>query len=367
MYSENAAIESCPKSCAPYCAPSTDGVGRRRCRAELRERPRVTSFLGLVAWASLLSLFAVGFASQAYAGDAYSSTIAIRISESPECKTTNFHFQPLSDLYVDSGRTFVFEGKPGTTCWNRLDNDGAATPSSFAGAEGSWYLLSGADCPAESQNVMKEWPMTSGDAVRDVSCVTQPLLVTCSTSNHPFRPSSRTYVDSGRPVVIDGKEGTTCWNRLDNDASATPSSLAGWGDEWLLFAGADCPPHNEAVMFYATKRSEDPIQDLDCVEVPSVPAPDLKLTCEGTSMHFDSKGTYVDSGLQFSPGGDAGGTTCWNRLVGDAGAQPTSFAGYGNEWLIFSGGDCPASSSAVIYSWPKGSDDPVADVPCVDH
>ncbi|MEM9596809.1 MAG: hypothetical protein AAGD06_21245 [Acidobacteriota bacterium] len=318
--------------------------------------------------AGLLPLLVMGSAPQARAADGYPSEIAVQVSESPECKTTNIPFQPLSDLYVDSGRTFVLNGKTGTTCWNRLDNDGSATPSSFAGADGRWFLLSGADCPAEDQQVMREWPMTSGNPIQDVSCVTQPpLLVTCTTSNHPFSPGTRTYVDSGRPVIIDGKEGTTCWNRLDNDTSATPSSFAGWGDEWLLFAGADCPPHNDAVVFSEAKRSDDPTRDLGCVELPPVPAPDLKLTCEGSSMHYDSKGTYVDSGLRFSPGGDAGGTTCWNRLAGDAGAKATSFAGYGNEWLIFSGADCPANSSAVIYSWPKASDDPVADVPCVDH
>ncbi len=303
--------------------------------------------------------------SSVLAQDAGNYPAAIHIHTEGACKTSNFPYKPASEVYVDSGKTFVLEGQSGSSCWNRLDNATSESPTSFAGASGKWYRFFGADCPAETGAVMSEWPMATGDPIRDVTCVSRPpLVVTCKTSNFRYLPASSVFVDSGRPFVFGEETGTTCWNRIDNAASATPSSFAGLGREWLIFSGADCPPSTGAVMFSAPKTSDDPIHDIGCVELGPGPAAALHLACEGPSMGFDSKGTYVDSGKRFSADGEMG-TTCWNRARPEEATRAASFAGFGGEWMIFVGADCPPDSTSVAFSWTKSSDDPVADVPCV--
>jgi len=55
------------------------------------------------------------------------------------------------------------------------------------------------------------------------------------------------------------------------------------------------------------------------------------------------------------------------RELPDADTRPASFGGHGGHWYIFADADCPAVSSSVVFSWAKKTDDPVADVPCVDR
>ncbi|MEM9555400.1 MAG: hypothetical protein AAGC60_14185 [Acidobacteriota bacterium] len=322
---------------------------------------RSTSWLACLA--SLVSL-PLG-AALAHA-DQHPKTIAV-ITDYGACDTSNFAYSPASEVYADSGKTFVVEGQSGSTCWNRIDNATSETPTSFAGAAGTWYLLAGADCPADNSAVMREWPMTTDDPIRDVSCVQRPpLVITCRSETHPYDPASWIFVDSGRPYVAGGQTGTTCWNRIDNASSVTPSSFAGLGGEWQLFSAADCPADNTKIMYFAEKTSDDPAQDLECVDFAAPRAVSLKLACEGPSMGMNTKGIYVDSGTRFAASGQQG-TTCWNRVRPDAGTRPSSFAGLGGEWLIFSGQGCPPDGSRVIYSAPRSSESPRLDVPCVDQ